>query len=222
MKVAIISDLHREVCDWDFTPDPDLFYIIAGDIDTDRDRRREFLSKFNRVFHVLGNHDYWGTLFPLEWDDVFTQYYNKESETTKVVGATLWTDLSNWNDWIAFTENMADYDRISHIGYDNYNNTHAIHRDFLLDSGADIIVTHHCPSYQSLDKRFVGVDYNASFCSNLDERILAMSKPPKLWVHGHTHTEHDYMIGETRVICHPRGYPHEHNFLGYKPKVIEI
>jgi hypothetical protein len=28
----------------------------------------------------------------------------------------------------------------------------------------------------------------------------------KLWTHGHTHEEFDYMIGSTRVVCNPRGY----------------
>ena len=30
------------------------------------------------------------------------------------------------------------------------------------------------------------------------------------WNHGHTHFPFDYMIGETRVLCNPRGYlPYE-------------
>ena len=29
----------------------------------------------------------------------------------------------------------------------------------------------------------------------------------KLWIHGHTHGSRDYMLGQTRVICNPRGYP---------------
>jgi len=34
----------------------------------------------------------------------------------------------------------------------------------------------------------------------------------KLWTHGHTHHEFDYMIGECRVVCNPRGYH------GYEPQ----
>jgi Calcineurin-like phosphoesterase len=30
---------------------------------------------------------------------------------------------------------------------------------------------------------------------------------PKFWLHGHVHRSLDYTIGETRVICNPRGYP---------------
>ena len=31
----------------------------------------------------------------------------------------------------------------------------------------------------------------------------------RLWLHGHTHSARDYVIGTTRVVCNPRGYPHE-------------
>jgi hypothetical protein len=32
-----------------------------------------------------------------------------------------------------------------------------------------------------------------------------------LWIHGHVHTAQDYRLGETRVLCNPRGYPVENN-----------
>ena len=31
---------------------------------------------------------------------------------------------------------------------------------------------------------------------------------PRLWVHGHTRTRFDYMLGLYRVVCNPRGYRH--------------
>jgi hypothetical protein len=34
----------------------------------------------------------------------------------------------------------------------------------------------------------------------------------KLWTHGHTHHPFDYIVGETRVICNPRGY------INYEPE----
>ena len=49
---------------------------------------------------------------------------------------------------------------------------------------------------------------NGAFVSNLDEFI--MDHPQiKLWTHGHVHNVFDYTIGETRVVCNPRGYPGE-------------
>jgi hypothetical protein len=28
----------------------------------------------------------------------------------------------------------------------------------------------------------------------------------RLWTHGHTHHAFDYQIGDTRIVCNPRGY----------------
>jgi len=46
---------------------------------------------------------------------------------------------------------------------------------------------------------------NGAYSSSLDEFILDHPQI-KLWTHGHTHEDFDYMIGTTRVFCNPRGY----------------
>jgi len=33
-----------------------------------------------------------------------------------------------------------------------------------------------------------------------------MFEVPVLWVHGHTHSSRDYVVGRCRVVCNPRGY----------------
>jgi Icc-related predicted phosphoesterase len=43
-----------------------------------------------------------------------------------------------------------------------------------------------------------------AFASNLEDLILRHQ--PELWVHGHIHHVRDYPIGDTRVVCNPRGY----------------
>jgi len=32
---------------------------------------------------------------------------------------------------------------------------------------------------------------------------------PKLWIHGHGHDRCDYVLGKTRVVANPLGYPNE-------------
>jgi len=45
----------------------------------------------------------------------------------------------------------------------------------------------------------------------------------KLWTHGHTHEEFDYMVGTTRVVCNPRGYiNYENRADDFKLKYVEI
>ena len=93
---------------------------------------------------------------------------------------------------------------IEDLTHERMIETHQAHKEFLFSSEADIIVSHHTPSYQSISDRYRADPLNVCFSNNLDEQILNMKKPPKLWIHGHTHDRFDYMIGDTRVICHPR------------------
>ncbi len=44
-----------------------------------------------------------------------------------------------------------------------------------------------------------------SYSSSIDEYILEHPQI-KLWTHGHTHEDFDYMLGTTRIVCNPRGY----------------
>ena len=69
-----------------------------------------------------------------------------------------------------------------------------------------VVVGHHAPSRQSTHPRYKhDVLMNGAYSSSLDEFILDHPQI-KLWTHGHTHEDFDYMIGTTRVFCNPRGY----------------
>ena len=69
-----------------------------------------------------------------------------------------------------------------------------------------VVVGHHAPSKLSTHAQYADQTMvNGAYSSNLDEFI--MDHPQiKLWTHGHTHHEFDYMIGSCRVMCNPRGY----------------
>ena len=74
--------------------------------------------------------------------------------------------------------------------------------------GPTVVVTHHAPHPRSLmttpgDRD----DLDACYASDLTWMMGKHS--PALWIHGHTHVPSDYMIGSTRVVCNPRGYPGE-------------
>jgi hypothetical protein len=72
-----------------------------------------------------------------------------------------------------------------------------------------VVVTHHAPSKRSLPPRFDDDLLSAAYASHLDE--LVEHSDARLWIHGHVHEQQDYMIGTTRVLCNPRGYPDEFN-----------
>lgn len=71
--------------------------------------------------------------------------------------------------------------------------------------GPTVLLTHHGVHGNSVADRFKGSDINAAFVSDLTG-VLAKHKPA-LAIHGHVHDSFDYMLGETRVIANPRGYP---------------
>jgi len=83
--------------------------------------------------------------------------------------------------------------------------------EFIKSSVADhtkkyVVCTHHAPSKLSTHPRYKReIEMNWGYSSNQDEFIL--NNPQiKLWTHGHTHEDFDYMVGSTRIFCNPRGY----------------
>jgi hypothetical protein len=38
----------------------------------------------------------------------------------------------------------------------------------------------------------------------------------RVWTHGHTHDVFDYTVGQTRILCNPRGYK------GYEQRAEEF
>jgi DNA repair exonuclease SbcCD nuclease subunit len=86
-----------------------------------------------------------------------------------------------------------------------------------------VVVGHHTPSQASCHAKYADDQLmNGGYHSDLSEFI--MDRPQiKLWTHGHTHELFDYMIGETRVVCNPRGYiGYEEISDNFKLKVVEV
>jgi hypothetical protein len=78
-----------------------------------------------------------------------------------------------------------------------------------------VVVGHHAPSMQSCADRFRGDRImNGGFYTELGD-FMVYRPQIKLWVHGHTHDPYDYVIGETRVVCNPRGY------IGYEAQAVD-
>jgi Icc-related predicted phosphoesterase len=86
-----------------------------------------------------------------------------------------------------------------------------------------IVVGHHAPSKSSEHPRYAHDQLmNGAYNSRLDQFI--MDRPGiKLWTHGHTHEDFDYMIKGCRVVCNPRGYiNYEDRADRFELKVVEV
>jgi predicted phosphodiesterase len=89
--------------------------------------------------------------------------------------------------------------------------------------GETVLVTHHALSEKSLMAGVAIKDLDWCYASNCEflfhrhdaeknPNVLPDHVPPVLAIHGHTHLNHDYVVGETRVLCNPRGYPDGHPY----------
>ena len=212
------------------------YVLTEGQDQAQRDDRYsrffyEECSKYREVLYVMGNHEHYGYQFDKTAAYIKTQLpsnvhlLDKESYTVDdvvFVGCTLWTDLNNG---CPITEtylrhNMNDYRKITMHKNGNYHSlqptaTLAEHKlsvkylDQALSENADkqvIVVTHHPPSKKSSHPYYTDdYYYNGGYSSDLDSLILA--HPNVLaWHHGHTHHGYRYQIGNTWLVCNPRGY----------------
>lgn len=184
----------------------DVIYITGnheyyyGDVNTDDIKFEELCSKFNYTFLQGGMH--------------------KDIEDTRFIGATLWTDFENGDPLCMYTcgSGMNDFRAIKDSSYRftktftpeqalerHYNHRNSIFDKVSLTKNLKIVImTHHAPSYQSISRKYRINNMNGAYYSDLESEILETS--PNLYLHGHMHQPFNYLIGETRVVCNPRGY----------------
>jgi len=152
----------------------------------------------------------------------------KEIDGVLFLGATLWTDMNKGDDLTLYhmKSMMNDYRQVTMFNeaksayhklqpektMTDHHHTVAYFKHMLEENRATgrrlpvVVVTHHAPSKASTKPRYIDdVIMNGAYSSDLSEFILD-NPEIKVWTHGHTHDNFDYMIGTTRIICNPRGY----------------
>jgi Icc-related predicted phosphoesterase len=210
--------------------------VVAGDVSNRSPAAAiEVLSEIARrmpVIYVAGNHDYYrGSITEGRKEGVLAaaakgvHYLENEFVVIgdlKFLGSTLWTDMAlhgtRETSMFEARAAMNDYKRIkfSKAPYRKLTPLHTVRahidsRAFLernlLDLGArrTVVVTHHAPSMRSIPKSLQRDAASPAYASNMEAMIE--SAQPAMWIHGHVHRACDYMIGTTRVLCNPRGYP---------------
>lgn len=192
-------------------------------------------KQFKHVIYIMGNHEHYagdiGNSYHI-LKKIVGEYPNVkilENETFEVddvvfVCQTLWTDLNgdDPNTKLKLRAYMNDY-RIIRILHENDtdlsvlspDDTLSIHKksvEHIVNTAKNnpdkkvVVVGHHAPSHKSVKPRYeLDYEVNGGYRSNL-EWVMDQHRNIKLWIHGHTHHEFDYMIHDTRVVCNPRGY----------------
>jgi Icc-related predicted phosphoesterase len=234
MRLAILADLHLTVADMSAPQlDCDLV-ILAGDIARPEQGiawARQFTVP---VIYIAGNHEFYGsdlvtTRAALKRLAAGSQIHVLEQDSfefqgVRFLGCTLWSDfrLAESDEERAKAIELSvkfnrDFTRISENEHSDTRFSPAqsahlfdasvnwLEQQFATPfAGPTVVITHHAPSPGSINPRFAGSPLNASFVSDLDARIRQWQ--PRLWVHGHLHDSFDYQVGDTRVLCNPRGY----------------
>ncbi|WP_377843883.1 metallophosphoesterase [Bosea sp. UC22_33] len=227
MKLWVLSDLHDD--HGGALPDPpdgaDVA-VIAGDVLNDG-WLIEIARKLPVVF-VAGNHEFYRFSFHERMDQLKAlegvRTLNNDAVQigqVRFIGATLWTDYNrNPLALDAAWRGMNDHRLIKwHKNpWERFSPKHAVmlhaaSRKFIErvlaqpHFGPTVVVTHHAPHHLSVHRRYDGDLLNHAYYSDLGQVIE--TGHPTLWVHGHVHSCFDYWVGETRVLCNPRGYPGE-------------
>jgi Icc-related predicted phosphoesterase len=197
---------------------------------------REFLKRvsndFPHVIYIAGNHEFYHGKWMRTLDVLheecakFPNVYFLECESKKIddvtfIGGTLWTDMNKGDPLTlhAVRDMMNDFRiiRKEHDGYTKLKPVDTVVRhkrmlQYIRSVVAEkhdekfVVVGHHAPSKMSTHENYKN-EYlmNGAYSSDLSEFI--MDHPQiKLWTHGHTHHPFDYVVGETRIVCNPRGY----------------
>jgi predicted phosphohydrolase len=191
------------------------------------------LPKYKKVFMVMGNHEhyhgkFWKTktelMSMLPPNVTLLENESEEYEGVLFVGATLWTDMNKGDPLtLASMKNyMNDY-RVITYHYPQYNAYHKMRpedtvkmhiesRRYIKQQAENnpekpiVVITHMGPTHMSINEKFRHEPIsNGAYVSDLSNLILD-NPNIKVWVHGHVHDPVDYMIGDTRVLCNPRGY----------------
>lgn len=207
---------------------------------------REFFDRahrqFDKVYVIMGNHEFYHgeyhesfrvmRQFLEQWNNI-TLLENQHTEIApgwRLWGATMWTDFrDNPLHKMEADSNMNDFEVIS-WGKDRF--TAARSAEVCGDSRREltqalsqhslckwIVMTHHAPSGRSVGPRYRGSSLNPAFHSDWDE-LIELNPEIAYWIHGHMHTTSDYWIGETRVICNPRGYFGREQVKNFQPNLI--
>lgn len=241
-RFNVISDVHLE-----FGPLPDLeggeCLLIAGDLGlVDRMSTyvpylEEWCEQYEGVYMVMGNHEHYYGDFDASYTNIkkdtkhlanfkcLNNNYVEIGEDIVVIGATLWSDIDPASRHIIEAQ-MNDYRIIDNFGTEKSVKEHIFSRDYIeymLKEYKDrkvIVLTHHAPSMQ-VPAMYRGNALNSAYGTDLEDMIKKYK--PAYWIHGHTHVSREYTIGDTAIVCNPRGYyGHEENRQFNKDLTLEL
>lgn len=214
--------------------DKETTLLLAGDIGLGMGARpfvEEMCKHFKHVLLICGNHEYyhqpdfnkvnedWQKYELEEAPKNFNFLYNdwRLLDGVRFLGGSMWTDFNDGDpiSMGAAHRIMNDYADIKCGGMPITPHftmrEHDRFMDFLIAKfdepfdGPTVVMSHHSPGNELKRRGHRGDRIGSAYFADIEE-VIGNHNKVKLWVHGHTHRNWDYMINETRVICNPYGY----------------
>lgn len=177
-------------------------------------------SKIQVIF-VPGNHDYYGK--SLDWVDTYLNtinlgvrfYFLNTPNSVMMCGSVIFQGSTLWypdtpDTWL-LQNNINDFSQIHSFKPDDahrLNKNFKSHLEQTLYDPRAIWITHHLPSNQSVHSKYRGGRLNCYFVDSTFEKLI-LEKQPKFVIHGHSHHNNCYQIGDTWVLSNPYGYGRE-------------
>ena len=222
--------------------------VLAGDIAYGRSGIEWAQNRFSSqlVVYVVGNHDLYfgrvpGTVEEIRAAAAGTNVHVLENDKlvvdgVTILGTTLWTDFLLFGKPYRNTctaraaSGIRDFSGIIRFGVPPGAGKFMPHHSIIMHDqamawlksevdktdGDVVVVTHHAPAKRSVAEQYRSDTLSAAFASAHDQ--LVSESGIRLWVHGHTHAALDYVLGDTRVVCNPRGYSFENT--SYDPNLV--
>ena len=215
-------------------------------------RFRDFFKRcsfqFPHVIYIMGNHEFYNGKFYAAIDYMreecakYPNVYMLEQDMKIIddvvfVGGTLWTNMNKrdpltmhaiegmMNDFRIIRNDARNYAPMSALDVAIRHDKTLAYIEHIVHEHRNkkcVVVGHHSPSFQSAHPMYAHETLmNGGYHSDLSEFILDHPQI-KLWTHGHTHHPFDYVIGETRVVCNPRGYENDgySENSGWNPNIV--
>lgn len=236
LEMTTVKKIKRRA-PWLFSGAADVV-VLAGDIGYPYNSRGkmnmslvELLSAIKsaheHVIVVCGNHEYYscGRCLDITMSDVddmmrkiceksgviFLQKSSVNIAGVTFAGCTLWSraaDNCAMNDFVNITDDFCELLTPAAV-----RDIHADHVEFLRETRADVIITHHLPLSQLVNPIYRGSDnpailaLNSGYASDCAKFIDL--RGVSHWIYGHDHSSGIKVIGSTTYISNALGYPGE-------------
>jgi len=234
MKLRVLSDLHMEHTPFSLIWCGEDALALVGDVSHSFETTYNLIQVYlnsnqdTRVLFVLGNHDYYGDTVDnttRRWRGVcMNRFHFLENDSVvfggvRFCGCTMWTDIDGGD--LESVELCRNILRDFKTGYikdfttSEFMRLHSESRNWLEKEVNEsiepvIVMTHYLPIFKSIHADHLQNPVNPSFVSTDLEGIVKRDNV-LMWIHGHTHGCLDYMEGDVRVLCNPRGKPGENH-----------